>query len=743
MGARYRADWTSMDGQQYRVEIHDTDFSGTVTDMEIGMDNFDGFTLAYEGENTGYENTVLTSSCTVNCVVEDSGFETFISDLSGDDEERFFIVIYIYDKGSYVIWWAGVILQDLITMEDDQFPYLFQIEATDGLGRLTEELYPIMDHVESTFLEYLITIISNLPIAQFWGAGEIYLTTIVNWYELDMYTGSPSYSLDPLAVSRVAGVAFMEEDEDTNEMIGLPKMDMLNQIGLRWFATLMLTNGRFYFRQVNEMSKATVNQRDYVKAGTVLGSSSGNDYTVSTFKRMGMWQFLPMYRKISVNYVYNIVPNLLPRQDLYETAVDIGILPGGNSETLIFDGHVRLVMDVGGTGWQDFHRWVFDMKLKVGSYFLTNKNGTLEWSTSGLDRVTLKTRYFNTFMGGYTTTNGFAFISPEIPADGAGEFMFEFMRLEDEDGNTVTPPSGVVSSYTCIDFELILDYDGELESGRTIFEATNEPGGTIVKASSVLELGDIFTGDGPHDYANGKIEVWNGSSWEDSDEEWRDGVSGTPANINTLLVSEVLAAYRKPRRVYSGMIRANGINAMSVIKFGSDAYIMRSGSFNANANEWEGEWFKVGPDKTSIENNSFPKINPEIGRIYKDVGDADGIASLMDLVLKYRDRVYFIGKNSIVTSNYTIGENEHVIYCNPAAGSFNLTLPNYDETKYFAWIIVNVDSTNSVTIKVATGDTIGSTLNGSHVLAANKSITIHNSGIGAVGFSFLGESDRS
>jgi len=63
---RYRADWTSQDAIEYRIDIIDTQYLGQPYNLEIGMDAMDGFTLDYQGGNSGRFNPILPSECIVN-----------------------------------------------------------------------------------------------------------------------------------------------------------------------------------------------------------------------------------------------------------------------------------------------------------------------------------------------------------------------------------------------------------------------------------------------------------------------------------------------------------------------------------------------------------------------------------------------------------------------------------------------------------------------------------------------------
>lgn len=749
MGVRYRADWSSIDGHEYRIDIIDTDYSSTVNDLEIGMDSLDGFTITYEGDNQGRYGGLLASKCTINCVAEDGTFETFIDDIVEAQEQQFYVAIYLKDT-TYKLFWAGLVLQDLVTIEDLATPYLFQLQASDGLGRLANIEYPATKDDNQTFIEYLITALTHDGISDIWGSGDIFLETGVDWYEDSMFTTSPASSLDPLAKTRCLNNAFMYENT-FGDYVAISIYDVLQQICYRWHAVLIQSNGKWWFMQINQLYPSTFTSRYYTKAGSYSYSGTEDLKLLQTnFLRQGQFTFLPSLLEASVTYKYKQsvnAKNLLPNLTIFKTAVPFGPAQGGNGETLLFIGSVRCYINVGATTWTQQHAWVFEMKLQVGSYYYTNKNGYPEWSTTTTDRFEIRSPfwYLPGSTGSYNNTFDIAFETLPVPNSGDGSFQFDFDQFIDGSGNALTLPYGATSSFMCWNFILRQNIDDNLDSGEEQWTAVNEDiTSNPVNSLSKLQLLDMLTGDGPNDYSDGRLQVYTtGSVWENSNEQWNISSESDDLNINELLAMEAMAAQRVPIKVYNGKIL--GINnvvplAIHVLVFtGGDKYQLRSGSFNANNNEFTGDWIQVDVVRDYIFTKVDTQFNDEIINIF---GIGSGTTFLKNDVQNLTKNPKIYAHTSILTSNHTIDDDEAIFYCNPGVGGLTLTLPEYNSNLFKSIIVINISATN--TMKIGRDDT-ADLINASasdYTLSADTSIEIHNTGITGIGWATIFSSNR-
>src|SRR5210317_131378 len=109
MAVRLYSEFKSDTGQLFKIEIHDTDFTGTATTFNVAGD---GFTLNYEGAIDNIVSPIIGSECVISAYNTTSAFDLFIIDLKAHQENRFFV--RIYKDVAENLFWTGIITQDLI-----------------------------------------------------------------------------------------------------------------------------------------------------------------------------------------------------------------------------------------------------------------------------------------------------------------------------------------------------------------------------------------------------------------------------------------------------------------------------------------------------------------------------------------------------------------------------------------------------------------------------------------------------
>ena len=607
MAIRFRSDFTSMDGVGWRIDIIDTEFSGSITEFTTGMDSNDGFTLSYEGENQERWNPIISSNVVVNMAVETALLDAFINDLISQPEARFYIDIRkkVSDVPvSYARHWFGEIATDLITIEDRQRPYLFQITAFDNFTKFQYLRHTLKQGDTHTFIDLLIHALSKLNYYDQLGTGYI-LATSVDWYENKMFTGaSPASTLDPLKQSRIMADTFINIDQD-GVQTDMTIWEMLEQVCYRWNARFLQADGMFQFIQVNIDDPTAMVFRKYTK--TLTTTTETIDKTVSgtdIIRTDGSFNFLPILGEVQAKYNYKqsvYAGNLLPTQSSYAALVNIGTIQGGEGEQLIFSGNIRVQFSLNGQT-QDTTPvfWFFKMRVQVGTRYLTNKNGYYEWTTTSTDRVEI--------LGGpfaeesdYDELIPVSFTTPAIPTTGNGYFELDFIEYQSPQGTTYTLRPGTTGQNSCIGFNMRLLVDDTLDAGTILFNAINDEY-TQAKYNSLKKLPDMITGDPEFSYDVGRMQVYNAStsSWENSDQGWSVGGAGTGININDLLVFEVLAGQTKACRTFIGGIWSILLDATKVIRIDGINYSFHSGIFNANYGRWDGQWIRLYINRSNI-----------------------------------------------------------------------------------------------------------------------------------------------
>ena len=91
MALRLYSEFNSSTDKLFKIEIHDTSFTGTAESFPVASN---GFELNYSGETDDIVSPIIGSNCTISAFNTSAAFDSFISALKGYQESRFFIRIY-------------------------------------------------------------------------------------------------------------------------------------------------------------------------------------------------------------------------------------------------------------------------------------------------------------------------------------------------------------------------------------------------------------------------------------------------------------------------------------------------------------------------------------------------------------------------------------------------------------------------------------------------------------------------
>ena len=589
MAARYSTTFTNLDDVEYKVEILDSEYSGTASDFDFA--DTSGFLLTHEADENRF-TPIIPSSCTIQMMIQVTD-AYFIADLSAQSDNRFFLQISRKDTDWKVIW-IGEIATDLIEYTDEYYPFPIQLQAFDTLSLLKNIPFPATAGTRKHFIQQLFTLIGKTRILDKLPNPSTVLRTAVQWYESQMFTTSPAATLDPLSQSACYHDAWMYWDDKLGTQY-LSCWDVLEQIAYRFGAQFFFEEGAFNFIQVNRPG-TSLNFRYYNNA---MGKTTGTEYVTfsGANRNEGKFSFVPAIGTAKVIYPFSLgvnSNNLLPSQSTFETAVSIGNIQGGAEEQLLFSGTLNIFMTTSETEpLGEPHVWIFHLKINIGSYYLTNENGYPQWTTNSAKYFKVKSVVI-AILKNYSRTIPISFTTPYIPASGAATFQLIRYGFEDELGASFTLPYSYTPTYYASGFTLRLKIDETMfDAGELLFEETNTAN-SITRYNSTIELPDLILGDGPHEYAKGRIMVYDAgtASWVISEEEWAiDGI-GTGININNLLLKEIIAGQDKPRRVFDGTIFNSRGGMIKMVSFDGINFTMRRGTFDAYHGITTGVWVR-------------------------------------------------------------------------------------------------------------------------------------------------------
>ena len=607
-GVRYRHDFNGYDGTSWQIDIYDNNYTGSVNTFECASG---GFSLARNAQNKNRTSPIIGSELTVFALSQNTAFDNLLNQMLTADEDRFFCLLY---KDSS-LWWAGVLLLDLLDEQDKYYPRQVNIRFTDGIARLKN-----IDYNDNgarytgtaTIIEHIWNCLNKIPTAQFWTGSDIMLKTNCVYFDTQMsYSGSN----DPLPLIRLSHESFYTKD-DKGEYIFKSTYDILQNLASVFYSRVWLGDGSFNFMQVESFRNTTFKAFEYEKDGTSHASTltiqpkiTINQNDTAARLSNGTYNMFAGLKKVSILYNHQTSGNFSPAPIVINAAAEnLGnVDDNGGDARFMVDG--TLTMNIVNNSTSTVHVRV-RVKFQQGARYLkrTTTNASGNNNYSGLVWSTLSTDYIEMWSNqvGVGQTLNYSYLmrfeTPYLVNDGDVILELDYANLTDcEDlfGNPVTSNvivSGQLTSY----IEYVTDSDAELERE---FQADNSGLGNY---SEVLTLPVTYFGDRINSSTTSGLEVYNSSSAWVSSNQWKKGNSGTARKLLELLCEEILSGQRSATKKYFGTIRGD-IGFLNTVSFESEVFLFLSGSFNPQKMEWQNaELFKIAYDTSSITIDSNP-----------------------------------------------------------------------------------------------------------------------------------------
>ena len=634
MALRLYSEFHSSTDKLFKIEIHDTSFTGTAESFPVASNGFD---LNYSGETDDIVSPIIGSNCTISAFNTSAAFDSFISALKGYQESRFFIRIYAeaatiedglvmsyYDTqlppdNGMVLYWTGVIMQDLITIEDISKPSIFNITAVDGIGHLANAEYESVGVVTlEGFIESALGVIGIDPL---YAADDLLYATSVNvWDAQHTYSATSDVS----TLIRFDALVYSSKEEDGTVTYST-YIDILKELCIVFGARFYQREGVFYFEQYIERTETSRNVSAYYKNGTkAFTSSVSDDVTLNGTTTGGArlagnsFNFLPALKKVQVEYNQSRSNNLLANRLTYTGSTQrqpLGFLVDDDSGQVQVTGQLTYRFDYDGSGSTaslEFYQPVWAVELRIedaanpGTYQYLKRDWT---GTIGLDYgpTTWSTAasYYYIDVGmsknndsGLYISGSFSLVTPALPFDGNATLDVNFSNVYDLGKATQTVPTNYVTTNRATEVSALFLNDTLDLSEVTIYSSTNTD--TDINSNLILDLGSVRVSDS--NGLQGSFYIYTGSAWVPSS-NWRRGNSGGYQSLLKLLTNEILSIHKKPIERYSGTIVGPYPFAVRY-SFDSAYWLPMSGSYNANIDEWSSEWFKVQKDLTNITVNT-------------------------------------------------------------------------------------------------------------------------------------------
>jgi len=591
--------YSDVSGISWKIVIEDTDTSSTGgVDETLLTVRKEGF-IKQSPKVDAYEFTPIGSEVTIPLVVTSAVEEELVAALAEGQEGRFMVTIY----KDTIIWWAGVILNDLSSSQSISKPYTYNITATDYISALKDLEYRLDESSlysgEDTILGHLLNILGNLPTASYWDDTTAYIRTVCAWTEDNVSSGNIYEN------TRFSHDAFINTNKyGVKEAI--TKYEVLLQLCKRFNARLYMHEGRWLFEQISEKENISYLNYYYTKTGTYLTQGSPDMSFSGHSKVDRQLQFTPPLLRVKQEYLYKEGTN---NGNLLDASYDIG--QSQNLGTIpvdgafSFTGEMRTTVIAASGSGGGLGQVRLRITLRVGTYYFTNESGTEEWLSDG------SVHYYevwNPAFGARPCPDGkttvfsisVSFFTPPIPVTDTGVFISVTTDYIDE----VTPVPTTFSfvSEWINPILLLTNAEGTLTDGEKLYQATNTTDGTTpVKSSQVYETEEqLLIGDGPNPYSVGRLEIYTGTEWQAADIWHVMGVAGMD-DISLISVRERLALQLGVRKRLIGYTLIGYADIGGVFVYDGENYACDGGQYIAGINQFNGDFSIIKPVRTNIK----------------------------------------------------------------------------------------------------------------------------------------------
>ncbi|MGB0443338.1 MAG: hypothetical protein ACPGFK_00670 [Flavobacteriaceae bacterium] len=609
MAVRYKSEFKSVDGTQWKIEIIDTTYSGAVSDFR------GSFVLNYQSsEEDNLHAPLLSSDVLINAVSEDGAFDMLINDMFEAGEDRFFVKIY---KG-VALYWCGVLIADVSGMADAYYPQAVSLRAVDGLSFLksvefnSDDNNSLEDIGRDTLVNVVYVILDKLRtvVAGLWGASEAFFSENVNWYDVN----HSATNVSVLANSRVYYEAFTDYD-DRGRIDYRSCYEVLGELMTTFGCRLALVDGVWCMRQVSAWSGASSVVYRFDKSKVALSNGEAvNRVTNAVRLATQQFSFLPALRSVSQVFRHNGTFNRLVGVSLTDTSGNqvLGVdVPRYNRGRFLFRGVIRTEWsnNIGGSTVFDVE---ISVRLKVGSHYLersvsghadNDDYSGLSWVSSSdtVDYITEQQNIPGTPVASGYYDIAFEYETPVFESVGGVEVELIKNGVRDSSGVPFTP----VFDVTCeMVSPILLFLNDDDDDNTTHYRIVNDNSNSLSKELVIdeeMSVGSLVSLD-----SISTMEVYNGSAWVNAT-DWKVGGSGTGLGLASRKITEIMAVRRKNVLRREGVFKGD-LSLLDVIQLqhsvggGTETryFVAMRASLTAALDEWSGVWWNVRTDRSGL-----------------------------------------------------------------------------------------------------------------------------------------------
>ena len=624
---RLYSEFTDDLGTDYRVNIHDANFTGTAGQFKLGAD---GFVLRYTGNNEERMQGVIGSEVTFTLTEQTSIHTDFMNLLSTSAEQRFSVSIRKEPDGVDTIYWRGVLYPEQVIRPYDYQPIQNTLTAADDIGNLQYLKHDSTGNVDVPTL--LLQCLNRTRATHLWDT-DAFLYYVNDFQAVD-YTGTNQLD-DTFIANLTLG---NPNDNGINQYYST--IEILESITKVFNARLFQSQGVWWFlplgAQKFDATELTIEGKQ--KNGTDLTQqlfASDRPFN-STLVRTNGYEYsnlVPLKevrRTRRYNGNYPLIYDNLYTESQFGTTLedtDIDYLQG---TTFLVSGTFNYAYDGDGvaTGDERLARVLLRFVVKVGTQYLqrdANFTGTaLEFGIGDLDEAVIE--YTSNTYGstqwtatpehyeivsynfdrkdGGEITMPIVINTPPLPSDQSGmDVTVTIVGIDDDgafDGNLVNTAAA--------DFQIVVlraDLLGDNALGDEVtFTATNSD-----DARGEIDQGLCLFGDGETQNADGVIRVIIGVNAV-AVTQWKSLNAPTSTlGINSLGVQEILAGQRVATPIQRGTVYGSDLHMWQVLDDTAGDYALFQFTYTARSVETQLEAFLITRDATTVTTGFEDAVN--------------------------------------------------------------------------------------------------------------------------------------
>ena len=742
---RLYAEFTDDQGTDWRLNIHDADFTGVARQFNLSAD---GFVLRYSGNNEDRYQPIIGSEVTFTLTETEAAHETFMNQLAQNVEVRFSVSIRKDPDGDDDFWWGGVLLPEQVIRPYDAQPVQNTLTASDDLGNLQSIKYNNAGSAYTgsvSVVDHLLNCLNKTRATHLWGTDDFLY--YINDFDSSDYTGS-----NQLEDCRIKHAELYNPQDGENEYYDTYKV--LNDIARAFNARIFQAQGKWWFLPLGAQKYSqTLTVEGAQKDGTAITQQSltaDKDFD-STFNRLNGYEYSYLAPAKTVRRTRRYDGNLPLISDPFHTEAEFGTTLSDTDIDYPTDTVIAVSGNFGydregdgsAAGVTNIGRVMLRFTIKCGQYYL-KRTATFDddnityffgytgdqqqytghvyeeatWETS-LSYYEIVSAPFDEAIDAFVQIP-FFIQSPPIATDETGLDISVQIFGRDHDGNN---EAALVTDGDYGITNLRADIYSQGGNGdAVVFTATNSEA-----ARFDIDQGECIVGDEDSANSIGVLRVLVGSDYV-STSAWQSlNHTTTGIGIHRLGVQEVLAGQDKPTPIQRGEIFGSEIYMWQVIddntsNFAGD-YALFELTFTARPVYTQVEAFRVDRDITNVTTafEDAPPIHDTSGdtpvgisaRSMVELGDYVGLGQrnygsrdqTSVRSITHRDTLQTTVNDTDlhIVNSWTGGNGQAFLGLPPIAESHGRTIQIHSDS--------TISAVKYITLRVASGDT-GVTIDG-------------------------------